>query len=112
MIRGLPSNSVSSHCPGAVPLEFGSIDGALQDVGLLRVVLRHLDAALGESLVHFGDEIVIALQLDAESGGDGFAREVVLGRAKAAHEDGEVGAADCGARDRGEVVADCRRQWS
>ncbi len=80
-------------------------DRALQHVGLLRVVVRHLQPSLREALVHRGDDFVVALQLHAQGLGDRLAREIVLGGAKSAHEDGDVGAADCGARYGGEVLA-------
>ncbi len=75
-----------------------------QNVGLLGIVLRHLNATFGKALVHRGDDVVIALQLNAQRGGHALAREVVFGRTQTSHEDGDVGAADRGACHRGEMV--------
>ena len=79
--------------------------GALKHVGLLRIVSRHLNAAFGKSFVHFGDDRVISLQRDSKRGGHALARQVVLRRSQASHEDGDVGAADRGACHRRKMVA-------
>ena len=93
---------VSSHWPGAPGIRQQL--GALKHVGLLRIVSRHVNAAFGKSFVHFGDDRVISLQRDSQRGGHALARQVVLRRSQAAHEDGEVGAADGRACHRRKIV--------
>ena len=80
-------------------------DRSLQHVGLLGIVVRHLQPPLGKALVHRGDDFVIAFQFYAQRIGHSFAREVVFGRAQPAHEDGDVGAADRRPRYGDEVLA-------
>ncbi len=65
---------------------------SLEKVGLLGIVLGHLDAALGEALVHRGDDFVIPAQLGPQRIGHALAGEVVLGRPEASDEDQNVGA--------------------
>ncbi len=78
--------------------------GAFEHVGLLGVVGRHDDAAGGEALVEAGEEIGVAMEREAEGGGDGLAGEVVLGGAEAAGEEDDVGAVEGGAGGVGEVL--------
>src|SRR6185312_2148351 len=79
-------------------------DGAVDDVGLLLVVGRHGDAAGDEFLLQREEGCGVAMEGEAESGGDGFAGEVVLGGAEAAGEDDDVGAADGDGGGAAEVV--------
>ena len=76
---------------------------ALQHVSLLGIVLRHLQAPLGEALVHRGNDFVISFEFNSQGSGHGFARQIVLRWSQSAHEDGDVGAADRRPRGRGEV---------
>ena len=79
-------------------------DGAFEDVGLLGVVGRHGDAALGEAALKSDEGGVVAAHADAESGGGGLAGEIVLGGAEAAGEEDEVGAGERHAGGAGEVL--------
>src|SRR5882724_7875066 len=63
---------------------------SVDDIGLAEVVLRHLDATLGEALLQRSSNGVVADKREMESGSDGFAGEVVFSGAKAAGEDDDV----------------------
>ena len=79
-------------------------DRAFEDVGLLGVVGRHGDAALGEAALKADEGGVVAAHADAKRGGGGFAGEVVLGGAEAAGKEDEVGAGEGHAGGSGEVL--------
>ncbi len=94
---------------GGAAVGVGEDGGAGEDVGLLGVVGRHDDLAGGVALVEVGDDGVVAVELEVEGCGDGFAGEVVFGGAEAAGEEDDVGAGDGdadGGGEVGEVVAD------
>ncbi len=82
----------------------GENRGAVEDIGLLEVVGRHGDAAVGEASFESGEEIVVAVEGDAQGGGYGLAGEVVFGGAEAAGEEDDVGAGEGDAGGGGEVI--------
>jgi len=57
--------------------------GAVENVGLLRVVGRHLPAALGEALLQTREDFRITAQAQAQSFGHGLSRQIVFGGAEA-----------------------------
>ena len=85
----------------AVGEEFGAVD----DLGLLFVVGRHGDAALGEAFVERGHGVGVFVEFDAERVGDAVAGEVVFRWAEAAGGDDDVGAGERDADGGGEVLA-------
>ena len=94
---------------GSGAVGIGKHGGALENIGLLGVVGRHLPAAAGETLLQASQDFRIAPQLQAERFGNGFAGQIVFGGAEAAAEDHDVGAkqAVLGRRHQpAEIVAD------
>ncbi len=81
-MRGRPCNHGLQVLSRRGAARIGQNDRAFHDVGLLGVVGRHLHATLGEALVHGGDHVVIAAQVDTQRSGDALAREVVFGGAE------------------------------
>ena len=78
---------------------------ALEDVGLLEVVVGHGDAPGGGAGVEGGDLGGVAAEGEGERFSDGFAGEVVFSGSEAAHEDDNVGAGKGGADGADEVFA-------
>ena len=64
----------------------------LKHIRLLRIVGRHLPAALQEALFQSCNNLGIAMQAEAEGFGYCLPREVVLGRSKTPAENDNIGA--------------------
>ena len=90
---------------GRAAVGVGQNGCALENVGLLEIVLRHGDAPGGGAGVERGDLRGVAAQGERERFSDGFAGEVVFRGAEAAHEDENVDAAEGGADGVDEVFA-------
>ena len=80
-----PSNPVSSHCPGAVPLALGIAVAPSITSGLLDVVVGHGHAPLCKTRRERDHERAVAANAHPKSIGYSLAAEVVFGRAETAH---------------------------
>ena len=77
---------------------------ALKHIRLLRIVFRHAHAARGKALVEFGDDVRIAPNMDAHGLRHGLARQIVLRRSQAAHDDDDIHALRGGAHRADKVL--------
>ncbi len=76
---------------GSAAVGVGQNSCAGDDIGLLEIIWRHLPAAGREALFETGDNRWVAMKFESKRVGYCFAREVVFGRAKSAHEDDDLG---------------------
>jgi hypothetical protein len=90
---------------GRAAVGIGENGCAIENVGLLEIVLRHGDAPRGGASVEGGDLRGVAAEGERESFGDGFAGEIVFSGPEAAHEDENVGAGESGLDGADEIVA-------
>ncbi len=90
---------------GRAAVGVGQQGCALENVGLLEIVLGHGDAPGGGAGVQRGDLRGVAAQGERERFGDGLAGQIVFGGSEAAHEDENVGAAESGANGVDEILA-------
>ena len=63
---------------------------AFEHIRLLRIVLGHAHAARGKALVEVSDDIRIAPDVDTHGLRHGLARQIVLRRSQAAHDDHDI----------------------